>query len=129
MVLGVVLDITLELGYWVVKHLSYSVSSAVKYMLSSDPPQLAIDSAVNDTHVIALSLDAAAQLRRDGLLDDEMWADIVRTTVNRIPTENPTKDDGLVEHSSLIPECGYRKPTAPTAPPPYTPDKLIKPPN
>ena len=84
MVLGVVLDITLELGYWVVKHLSYSVSSAVKYMLSSDPPQLAIDSAVNDTHVIALSLDAAAQLRRDGLLDDEMWADIVRTTVNRI---------------------------------------------
>lgn len=118
MVVGVVLDITFELGYWMIKHLGYGVSVAVKYMLSSDPPQLAIEASPGDAHKLALSLDAAAQLRRDGVLDDEMWADIVRTTVNRITADDSVKavsPETILLRSSVSP--------APTAPPPYVFEK------
>lgn len=121
MVVGVVLDITFELGYWMIKHLGYGVSAAVKYMLSSDPPQLAIEASPGDVHGLALSLDAAAQLRRDGVLDDEMWADIVRTTVTRVASDEPTKDDSPVRPETLLlPPSGS---PAPTAPPPYAFEK------
>ena len=118
MVLAVVLDITFELGYWMVKHLGYGVGAAVKYMLSSDSEQLAIEPASNDAHGVAHTLDAAAQLRRDGVLDDETWADIVRMTVNRMPKEKPTPP--VQSESLLLPPINS---PAPTAPPPYAFEK------
>ena len=118
MVLGVVLDITLELGYWMVKHLGYGVGAAVKYMLSSEPEQLAIESASTDTQGVAFSLDAAAQLRRDGILDDETWEDIVRATVNRMPKEKPINQ--VRPEPPILLQVGS---PAPTAPPPYAFDK------
>ena len=122
MVVGIVLDITLELGYWMVKHIGYGVSAAVKYMMSPDPPQLAIESASNDIHGLAHSLDAAAQLRRDGVLDDDMWEEIVRTTVSRRSGDAPAKAEYPVpQGTALLPVSDS---PAPIAPPPYALVKL-----
>ena len=122
MVVGIVLDITLEVGYWMVKHIGYGVSAAVKYMMSPDPPQLAIESASNDTHGLAHSLDAAAQLRRDGVLDDEMWEEIVRTTVSRRSGDAPAKAEDPVQPGTALLLPVSNSP-APTAPPPYAFEK------
>lgn len=116
MVVGVVLDITFELGYWMIKHIGYGVSVAVKYMLSSGPPQLAIEASSGGVHGLALSLDAAAQLRRDGVLDDELWADIVRTTVTRMTADKHAK--AASPETILLSDS-----PAPTAPPPYVFEK------
>ena len=122
MVAGIVLDITLELGYWMVKHIGYGVSAAMKYMMSSAPPQLAIEAATSEAHGLAHSLDAAAQLRRDGVLDDDMWEEIVRTTVSRRSGDQSAKDDALMQPSTslLLPVSAS---PAPTAPPPYVFEK------
>ena len=121
MVVGIVLDITLEVGYWMVKHIGYGVSAAVKYMLSSDPSQLAIEPAEpSDIPGLAHSLDAAAQLRRDGILDDEMWEEIVRTTVNRRPPDALAKGEAGLQSTVSIPPI---ESVAPTAPPPYAFEK------
>ena len=98
MVASFVLDLTLDVGMWLVGKVGKGIVSLVSYAFTTqDPDHLAICSS---EHSMAQSLDAAATLRTDGVLDDFEYVRIVSGLVNPKKRDTPT-------------------PTAPEGPPAY----------
>ena len=119
MVVGLLLDVTLDIGYWVVKRVGYGVVGVARYIggwQESDDQLLAIDGPPQ----VAGALDAAARLRAEGILDDESYVRIATDAVNlgtREPQSHVDKDQTPTVASS-VPLLADSTPS-PSAPPPY----------
>lgn len=111
MVVSLVLDVTLDLGYWVITRVGGGLISLTKYAFAESKPNstetLAIEAPGLET---AEALDAAAVLRVRGALDDETYVNIVHSLVTT--SKAPSKDTAPLNTQHV-------EPVVPSAPPAY----------
>jgi hypothetical protein len=119
MVVGLLLDVTLDLGYWVITRIGYGVVGVARYIAGWTEPDerlLAIDGSPQ----VAGALDAAALLRAEGLLDDMSYVRIVTAAVNLEAHEHRTDMDMDKDQTAdLVAPALVGQPHVPSAPPPY----------
>jgi hypothetical protein len=127
MVVGLLLDVTLDLGYWVITRIGCGVVGVARYIAGLTEPDerlLAIDGPPQ----VAGALDAAALLRAEGLLDDMSYVRIVTAAVNLEAHEHRTDMDmdmdkdqtaDLVAPALVGQPHEPHEPNVPSAPPPY----------
>jgi hypothetical protein len=120
MVVGLLLDVTLDLGYWVITRIGCGVVGVARYIAGLTEPDerlLAIDGPPQ----VAGALDAAALLRAEGLLDDMSYVRIVTAAVNLEAHEHRTDMDKDQTADLVAPALVGQphEPHVPSAPPPY----------
>jgi len=116
MVVGLLLDVTLDIGYWAVTRVGGGVVAILRYFASEDAatePLPAIE-ASKGTDIIA-ALDAALVLRSHGALDDDTYVDVVRSVLES--SGQGIKKKSTAPSSTLVPQSPMA--SAPSAPPPY----------
>ena len=127
MVVGLLLDVTLDIGYWVVTRVGYGVVGVARYIagLQESEDQVLM---IEGPPQVASALDAAARLRAEGILDDVSYVRIVTDAVNLGTSEH--KSDGGEITTLAVPAVPAAPPNPPvsvvvgqnpipSAPPPY----------
>lgn len=121
MVASVVLDLTLDIGLWVVTRLGSGAAQIFRYVFSgSEDTQLAIEDTPDGT---AGALDAAAVLRVRGALDDAAYIEVVRSLVTErpdstVPRHRTVSTASCTEKQDSVSEPAPAVPV-PSAPPSY----------
>ena len=117
MVVGLLLDVTLDLGYWVITRVGYGMVGAARYIAGWQQPEEPLLS-IEAPPQVAGALDAAARLRAEGLLDDMSYVRIVTAAVNLEAHEHRTDMD-KDQTVDLVAPALVGQPHVPSAPPPY----------
>lgn len=122
MVVSILLDLTLDFGFWVVTRVGAGVVGLARYAFSegqTTEEPLAIEPAHPAT---AEALDAAAVLHVHGALNDKAYVDVVRSLVaEKIPltTTRMGSDAKSTNDERTFIEQPALPPALPSAPPAY----------